>query len=250
GSWTRWRAPACPTPPRPTRSPRAARPGGGSATAARQTRRIWRRPRLPPAGLCGPAEPSSLPRDLTFGRPALKQGARIRRGAGCSRRRGGRAAEGGGLLKRYTGLNPYRGFESPPLRQLLPLVPRSFELVEPSHGSSAFNHVWLESRYVLAASDDRKQFRRLIPTVLWFDVTREMRDPRGFFAAYVWFNAANEKRARRCAFIDQLGELSDKNPQSYLHSVRLRVGRHVEYPRSCCREDRQSRQEVGCLLRT
>ena len=29
-------------------------------------------------------------------------------------------AEGGGLLNRYTGLNPYRGFESHPLRQSLP----------------------------------------------------------------------------------------------------------------------------------
>ena len=32
-------------------------------------------------------------------------------------RSGGRVAEGGGLLNRYRGLNPYRGFESPPLRQ-------------------------------------------------------------------------------------------------------------------------------------
>ena len=30
--------------------------------------------------------------------------------------RGGREAEGGGLLNRYTGLNLYREFESPPLR--------------------------------------------------------------------------------------------------------------------------------------
>jgi hypothetical protein len=30
--------------------------------------------------------------------------------------RGGRAAEGDGLLNRYTGSNPYPGFESPPLR--------------------------------------------------------------------------------------------------------------------------------------
>ena len=34
-----------------------------------------------------------------------------------SPRRGGRVAEGGGLLNRYRGLNPYRGFESPSLRQ-------------------------------------------------------------------------------------------------------------------------------------
>src|SRR5579864_1364376 len=34
------------------------------------------------------------------------------------RRRGGRVAEGGGLLNRYRGLNPYRGFESPSLRQI------------------------------------------------------------------------------------------------------------------------------------
>jgi hypothetical protein len=33
-----------------------------------------------------------------------------------SPRRGGRVAEGGGLLNRYRGLNPYRGFESPSLR--------------------------------------------------------------------------------------------------------------------------------------
>ncbi len=32
------------------------------------------------------------------------------------RRRGGRVAEGAGLLNRYTGFTPYRGFESPPLR--------------------------------------------------------------------------------------------------------------------------------------
>jgi hypothetical protein len=32
-------------------------------------------------------------------------------------RRGGREAEGGGLLNRYTGENLYRGFESLPLRQ-------------------------------------------------------------------------------------------------------------------------------------
>ena len=31
-------------------------------------------------------------------------------------RRGGREAEGGGLLNRYTDLNLYRGFESPSLR--------------------------------------------------------------------------------------------------------------------------------------
>ena len=35
-----------------------------------------------------------------------------------SRRRGGRVAEGGGLLNRYRALKPYRGFESHPLRQL------------------------------------------------------------------------------------------------------------------------------------
>ena len=34
-----------------------------------------------------------------------------------ARRRGGRVAEGGGLLNRYTGQNLYRGFESLPLRQ-------------------------------------------------------------------------------------------------------------------------------------
>src|SRR5258706_3651483 len=33
------------------------------------------------------------------------------------RRRGARVAEGGALLRRYTGLNLYRGFESLPLRQ-------------------------------------------------------------------------------------------------------------------------------------
>lgn len=32
--------------------------------------------------------------------------------------RDGRAAEGGGLLNRYTDLNPYRGFESLFLRQI------------------------------------------------------------------------------------------------------------------------------------
>src|SRR5215470_480079 len=35
-------------------------------------------------------------------------------------RRGGRVAEGGGLLNRYRALKPYRGFESPSLRQFLP----------------------------------------------------------------------------------------------------------------------------------
>src|SRR5262249_14330507 len=47
-----------------------------------------------------------------------------------SARSGGRVAEGGGLLNRYRGLNPYRGFESPPLRhfglrkrRFLPLSP-------------------------------------------------------------------------------------------------------------------------------
>ncbi len=34
-------------------------------------------------------------------------------------RRGGRVAEGDGLLNRYTGLNPYRGFESLPLRHFI-----------------------------------------------------------------------------------------------------------------------------------
>src|SRR5688500_14684693 len=34
-------------------------------------------------------------------------------------RRDARVAEGGALLRRYTGLNPYRGFESLSLRQLL-----------------------------------------------------------------------------------------------------------------------------------
>ena len=33
-------------------------------------------------------------------------------------RRGDRVAEGGALLRRYTGLNLYRGFESLPLRQI------------------------------------------------------------------------------------------------------------------------------------
>ena len=36
------------------------------------------------------------------------------------RRRGGREAEGGGLLNRCRGQNLYRGFESPPLRQISP----------------------------------------------------------------------------------------------------------------------------------
>src|SRR6266403_5126511 len=37
-------------------------------------------------------------------------------------RRGGRAAECGGLLNRCRGQNSYRGFESPPLRQILDCV--------------------------------------------------------------------------------------------------------------------------------
>src|SRR5271157_5301494 len=39
---------------------------------------------------------------------------------GHSPRRGGREAEGGGLLNRCRGQNLYRGFESPPLRQISP----------------------------------------------------------------------------------------------------------------------------------
>ena len=39
--------------------------------------------------------------------------------AGIVRRRG-RVAEGGGLLNRYTAQKPYRGFESPRLRQQSP----------------------------------------------------------------------------------------------------------------------------------
>src|SRR5205823_9190776 len=39
-----------------------------------------------------------------------------------SRWRGGREAEGGGLLNRYTGLNLYRGFESLPLREESPAL--------------------------------------------------------------------------------------------------------------------------------
>ena len=73
-----------------------------------------------------------FPSGLTFGGPAATKPPRIRRGASCSQyglslvRRGGRAAEGGGLLNRYRALKPYRGFESPSLRQFFqPLMAAS-----------------------------------------------------------------------------------------------------------------------------
>jgi hypothetical protein len=53
---------------------------------------------------------------LTVGQGAHYNHPRIRRVRGPRGWRGGRAAEGGGLLNRYRGLNPYRGFESHPLR--------------------------------------------------------------------------------------------------------------------------------------
>src|SRR4051794_10982297 len=43
-------------------------------------------------------------------------------------RRRGREAEGGGLLNRYTGFNPYRGLESLRLRQLIETITFSCSL--------------------------------------------------------------------------------------------------------------------------
>jgi hypothetical protein len=51
----------------------------------------------------------------------------------CRRRRGGRAAEGGGLLNRYTVQQLYRGFESPSLRRQVPV-------------SAHFSHISANSR--------------------------------------------------------------------------------------------------------
>src|SRR5438034_10685377 len=47
------------------------------------------------------------------GYQSSSEAAKFRR---CRSWRGGRVAEGGGLLNRYRALKPYRGFESPPLR--------------------------------------------------------------------------------------------------------------------------------------
>src|SRR5258708_8421526 len=63
--------------------------------------------------------PSTGPRGLTGGR-ALYRTAPAYAVMTHSPRRGGRVAEGGGLLNRYRALKPYRGFESHPLRQLFP----------------------------------------------------------------------------------------------------------------------------------
>ena len=49
-------------------------------------------------------------------------------------RRGDRVAEGGALLRRYTGLNLYRGFESLPLRQIKRTHPGPFYLAREMEG--------------------------------------------------------------------------------------------------------------------
>jgi hypothetical protein len=77
-----------------------------------------------PAGLRRAIGAAGWPGDLAL---AGLESAWMRRGAPgdgsvleyCHRehRRGGRAAECGGLLNRCRGQNSYRGFESPPLRQ-------------------------------------------------------------------------------------------------------------------------------------
>src|SRR5690349_10326284 len=54
------------------------------------------------------------------------------------RRRDAREAEGGALLRRYMGLNPYRGFESLSLRHL-PLIG--------APASSAEGASWIESKH-------------------------------------------------------------------------------------------------------
>src|SRR5882724_467007 len=59
-------------------------------------------------------------------------------------RRGGRVAEGGGLLNRYRALKPYRGFESPSLRQYLP-AHLGLELNR-INGSTLSSHTEDESR--------------------------------------------------------------------------------------------------------
>src|SRR5258706_12203173 len=48
--------------------------------------------------------------------------AKFNRCKGCNVGRGGRVAEGGGLLNRYRALKPYRGFESPSLRHFCPAL--------------------------------------------------------------------------------------------------------------------------------
>src|ERR1700752_2333570 len=65
-------------------------------------------------------------------------------------RRGGRVAEGGGLLNRYRALKPYRGFESPSLRQFLSSIFRletnrikGSVLAPPTKGENRPKFVWV-----------------------------------------------------------------------------------------------------------
>src|SRR4051812_40112096 len=68
----------------------------------------------PPPAVLFPAAPHRPPTAALRGSPLAP---RILFGPGRSpRRRGGRVAEGDGLLNRYTAQKLYRGFESPPLR--------------------------------------------------------------------------------------------------------------------------------------
>src|SRR5262249_4313247 len=60
---------------------------------------------------------------LTATRPITMQGVAYAVRKQPFRRRGGRVAEGGGLLNRYRALKLYRGFESHPLRQYFRKLP-------------------------------------------------------------------------------------------------------------------------------
>jgi hypothetical protein len=64
-----------------------------------------------------------------------------------ARRRGGRVAEGGGLLNRYTGQNLYRGFESLPLRhELSSIIAVDYRLVFRPAGAIVFIPIYPNTR--------------------------------------------------------------------------------------------------------
>ena len=95
-----------------------APPGPGSA-AGRINGVGETQPRQGPAGRSSAARPAKLTsatRTSRTGALAYAVMQAIHRQDCRPLRRGGRVAEGGGLLNRYTDLNPYQGFESPPLR--------------------------------------------------------------------------------------------------------------------------------------
>src|SRR5258708_4407652 len=89
--------------------------GGGTASGPRALPSLHRA-QLEDARATLRDDGSSLPRRrLTGGDPAGRT-ALAYAVTTHSRRRGGRVAEGGGLLNRCRALKPYRGFESHPLR--------------------------------------------------------------------------------------------------------------------------------------